>query len=207
MKTFHKSFTIQCPFKIVVCAFALLWCGWIQAENRLYPVSVTLLNQNWGFPFKGRTQFKPLYPGLTIGLYRLRTDKLISFPQSVQLGFFYNNVAGSALFIHLDQGIRSNLKYGFFSEGSLGIGYFHALHPGDIYKRDGNDEYVKAIDFGKPSFMLSLSESIGFDFSQKYGIPVAPFIKGQWIVSYPYFDMVLPIRPSRIIHIGALIYF
>jgi hypothetical protein len=207
MKTFHESFRIQSPYKIVVWVFALLWGCSIHAENRLHPVSVTLLNQNWGFPFMGRTQFRPLYPGLTIGIYRLCNDKLISFPQSVQSGFFYNNAAGSALFVHVDQGIRSRFKCGFFSEASLGIGYFHAFHPGDIYKRNSLDEYAKTTDFGKPSLMLSMSETIGFDLSQRYGIPIAPFIKGQWMVSYPYFDMVLPIRPSRIIHIGALIYF
>ncbi len=207
MKTFHLLLLRCCRKRTIVLSFAVLLCCMIQAESRVHPVSISFLKQSWGFPTSINRNFSPFFPGLTAGICRLRIDKMISFPQSAYLGYFYNGVAGSALYLYGDQGIRSNLKSGFFAEFSLGLGYFHAFHAGDIYTRNSNDEYEKVIDFGKPSFMFSMSQSIGFDLSKKFGIPITPFIKYQCTVSYPYFDKVLPIRPSKMLHLGTLIYF
>lgn len=194
-------------YKMVAFSILLLVCGAMKAENRQHPVSVTIFNQSWAWPFSELNRFSPLYPGLTVGIYRLQNERMFTFPQSVHMGYFYNNACGSALFLHGDQSIRFNLKCGFFIEPSLGLGYFHAFHAHDIYKRNSDGRYGKAVDFGKPSVMFSLSQTIGFDLSKKYGIPIAPFVKIQGIISYPYWEIVLPIRPSNLVHIGTLIYF
>jgi len=206
MKTKQYLIFTCCRSRIIVLFIPLLIFGGIKAENRLFPVSVSVLNQSWAFPMSGFTRFTPLYPGVTTGIFRLRADRLFSFPQSAHLGYFYNNVAGSAAFLYVDQGIHFSPKCGFYADISLGLGYMQAFHPRDIYRKE-NDVYEKVRDLGKPSFMFSFSQSIGYDLTIKFSMPIAPFIKYQWIASYPYFDMVFPIRPSSMVHLGTLIYF
>jgi len=178
-----------------------------RSEDRLFPVSVSVLNQSWGFPFSEFARVSPLYPGLTAGIYRLRHDKLFSFPQSAHAGYYYNNNSGSAFFLYGDQSIRFAPRCGFYIDIALGLGYFHGFHAGENYSRNSENRYEKITDWGKPGMMLSLSQTIGLDLSRKFGIPLAPFIKNQWIFSTPYFDMVIPVKPGILSHIGTLIYF
>jgi hypothetical protein len=107
-------------------------CEGLEAGNRMYPLSVTVLNQSWAFPFSELTRISPLYPGVTAGICRLRNDKLFYFPQSAYAGYFYNNNSGSALFLYVDQSIRFSPKCGFFMDISLGLGYFHAFQPVNV---------------------------------------------------------------------------
>ena len=206
MKT--KQYVIFRSWRILlILLFANAKYFGVLAQERSYPVSVSLLSQSWAFPFSEHARVSPFYPGITAGIFRLRTDKLFSFPQSAQLGYYLNYHAGSALFLHVDQGIRFASKCGLFVELSLGIGYFHGFHANAIYRQNSTGEFEKATDWGKPGMLFTTSQTLGFDLSEKLNIPLAPFIKTQWMASSPYFDMVVPIRPSSMTHIGTLIYF
>ena len=207
MKSVRKFYSIQYPYKVVVIVFVLFLHGKIQAENRLHPLSVSIMKESWGFPSSPELKLSPFYPGISTGIYRLRADKKISFPQSAHLGYFYNNSTGSAIYLYADQGIHLTLKCGYFQEMSIGMGFFNAFHSGKVYKRNDAGEYAKVTDFGKPSLMFSLSETIGIDLYPTHDIPFAPFIKAQWIVSYPYFETVLPVCPTILLQIGSLVYF
>ena len=206
MKTKHFRLFRFYLGRLSVVILIILFPGKLAAKDRIYPLSVTLMNESWAFPFSELGRFDPLYPGFTVGINRLRTDKLITFPQVVNVGYFYNRNVGSAAFLHVNQGIRSALDCGFFFEFSLGLGYFHAFNPGDIYQKQG-EVYEKARNTGKPGLMVSFSQTAGFDLSRKSDLPLAPFIRYQWIASSPYFDMVIPIRPTGLVHLGTLIYF
>jgi hypothetical protein len=197
----RKRLTKIFPFFTIV----LLFQNSVQAQDYKHPLSGSILKQNWAFPFSEISTFSPLYPGLSAGIHRIRTDNLFVFPQSVYLGYYHNHNTGSALYLYMEQGIRFAPKCGFYIEISLGPGYLHAFHAGKIYERKG-DVYVKTTDLGKPSFMVSFSQTIGLDLSRKFNIPLAPFIKTQWMVSYPYFDMVIPIKPVSLVHFGTYIY-
>lgn len=194
-------------FIVNLLLLVLLSFNPLKAREHIHPVSVSVMNQSWAFPFSELTRIDPVYPGLSAGIYRLNPDRIISFPQSLNLGYFYNPNAGSATYLYVDQAARLALRCGFFAEFSAGLGYFHAFHPRPVYTRNENNSYSKTRDWGKPGLMFSFSQTIGFDLQPKFGHRIAPFIRNQWIASTPYFDMVIPIRPTNLTQLGTMIYF
>ncbi len=206
MKTFHYLLLARRQGVTLFVFLLIVGNARLLAQDREWPINVSVFNQQWAFPYYEPLKITPIHPGLEVGISCLKKDKLFCFPQSANLGYFYNTNAGSALFLQINQSIRFSPKCGFFADISLGVGYMHAFHPRDIYRKE-DGIYKKVTDFGKPSIMFSFAQTFGYDFSKKHQLPIAPFIKYQWFASSPYFDMIFPIRPNSLTHIGTIIYF
>jgi hypothetical protein len=174
----------------------------IYAIEQKFPVSASLINHTWAFPFQQVFRIKPFYPGGVAGTeYVYKENKRSRLFQTLNLGFFLNKTTGSAVFLASDFGYRYTTKFGVFADVSLGLGYLHAFYPRKIYRQNEQNEYVKVHDIGKPVVMVSTSFSLGYDCSKKTSLPLSPFIKYQWFAQYPYFELI-PIRPNGILHLG-----
>lgn len=170
------------------------------------PLQVSLVNHSWAFPLMSVARISPLYPGMFLGSEHLYLEgKRSSLGQTATIGGFLNQATGSALLAHTDLMYRYSTGFGLEAGASFGIGYMHAFHSRPTYRLNDNNVYEATPNRGKPSALVSLSISTGFDLEKSTGLPIVPFLKYQWMASTPYTD-IIPIRPHGLLHLGVRFY-
>lgn len=183
----------------------LIFGGATIAAEQSFPVVLSACNHSNALPLSNMFRISPLYPGTLIGTeYRYSDGKVGRLYQTGNIGGFVNTSTGSGLFVESDFAYRYTAGFGLFGETSLGLGYLHVFHPREILRQNDEGVYEKAADWGKPCGMLSLCIGAGYDLSKKTKLAIAPFIKYQFFVQTPYFE-VLPIGMQSLLHIGMRI--
>ncbi|MBN2379972.1 hypothetical protein JXM67_09255 [candidate division WOR-3 bacterium] len=182
-----------------------VFCGLMLAVEQSFPIVISGSNHSNALPLSNILRISPLYPGATIGTEFVWAEgKAGRLFQTGNLGGFVNASTGSGLFAESEFAYRCTASFGLFAETSLGLGYLHVFHPREILRQNDEGVYEKAADWGKPCGMLSLCIGAGYDFAKKTRLPIAPFIRYQFFVQTPYFE-VLPIGMQSLLHLGVRI--
>ena len=198
-----------CKKTILIC-LALLIIGSlpIKAKNVFekkkqdFPLSVSLSNHSWAFPFNNVFRVNPIYPGMAIGTeYYYRNREKNKLFQTAELGGFINNSSGSALYFNSNFGYRYTSKFGLMADASFGLGLYKTYHSRTTYMQQTNGEYHKVKDKGSSSLSANISFGLGYDLSKVSSKKLMPFIRYQWIAGTEYWSLI-GMRPNGILQIG-----
>jgi hypothetical protein len=190
--------------------FTLCYClilNQTQAQNetvkkQTFPISISITNHSWAFPFNKVFRFSPLYPGGSVGTeFYYKNKPAFQLFQTAQIGGFLNKASGSGFYINSNLGIRHTLKFGLEMNLSLGLGYFYSFYPSDTYVQNLNGEFEKSNKSGVGAMSANISLGLGYDFSRKYNKNFTPFIQYQWMASTYYWSLIT-IRPNGLLHAG-----
>lgn len=170
------------------------------------PLQISFGNQCVGLAYQNL--FSAFNPSLSVGTeigYNKRIKHRIS--QTASIGFFANDVIGNTVSLSTDFCYRYNHKSGVFADISLGLGLLNQFHPRDIYEYNSTTgEYDKVKDFGKLAALLENGLSLGYDLSKTTKYPISIFVKHNFFIQSPYFDIKsFPIMPQSITQIGLKI--
>lgn len=188
-----------------VFSLIVVLCGSAFAAGKSFPIVISGCSHSNALPFNNVFRISPLYPGAVIGTeYTWTEGRAGRLFQTGNIGGFVNSSTGSGLFLESEFAYRYTAGFGLFGETSFGLGYLHLFHPRDILRQNEDGEYEKATDWGKPCGMLAFSVGTGYDFFKKTKVPIAPFLKYQFFVQTPYFE-VLPIGMQSLLHLGVRI--
>lgn len=150
-----------------------------------FVLEACFINQAVGSPFDG-TILRIVHPGFSLGTELILKDgRRWQWVGGVRAGYYFNRYNSRALFLLPSIGLRFTLPFGLFAEAGPGLGYLHSFHPGEIWRLNGEGEYEKARDAGKPALMIAGGAGLGFDFSSKAGWPLAVFVRYQSYIQVP----------------------
>jgi|GEM_PF-3034636 len=175
-------------------------------EYYRFPLQVSFGNQCVGLPYQNVfSTFNPaFYLGTEVGYNKNRKHHIC---QTAGLGFYANEVIGNTITLNSDFCYRFTHKSGVFADISLGLGIINQFHPRDIYEYSpSTGAYDKVKDYGKLAILLENGLSLGYDLSYKTKIPISIFIKHNFFIQTPYFDLKsFPFMPQSITQIGLKI--
>jgi hypothetical protein len=115
-----------------------------------------------------------------------------------------NSTIGNTVLFGSDLGYRFTSKSGVYSSLALGLGALWQSHTRETYRYDADsDIFLSANDKGKFASQVGGSIALGYDFSRKHGKRYAVFLKNQFFIQSPYFDVkAFPVMPQNIVQIG-----
>jgi len=115
-----------------------------------------------------------------------------------------NSTIGNTVLFGSDLGYRFTSKSGVYGSLALGLGALWQAHTWETYRFDADSgTYVSANDKGKFASQLGGSIALGYDFSRKYSKRYTVFVKNQFFIQSPYFDVkAFPIMPQNMVQIG-----
>lgn len=167
------------------------------------PLSVSLTNHSWAFPFSQVFRMGPIYPGASVETaYYYRNKEKLDLLQTAQIGGFYNSSSGSALYFNSDLQIKYTANFGLTADLGLGLGYLHSFYPSTTHVQTESGTYETANKAGVGALSANLSLGLGYDLSKKTDLNISPFIRYQWIGSTAYWSL-LNIRPNGLLHLGV----
>lgn len=172
-------------------------------RKQTFPVSVSVTNHSWAFPFQEIFRMSPIYPGVSVEtkLYYKKKERFNLY-QTGQLGGFLNQSAGSGIYINSNIGINYTTHYGLTADASVGLGFFNSFYPSTTYKQNEAGTYDKTNQTAIGAMSANISFGIGYDFQKKYDKHFALFMRYQWIASTNYWSLIT-IRPNGLLHLGA----
>jgi hypothetical protein len=192
-------------FLFTVCCCLIL--NQTQAQNetekkQTFPISISITNHSWAFPFNKVFRLNPLYPGISAGTeFYYKNKPTFKFFQTAQIGGFLNKASGAGCYFNSNIGLRHTMKFGLAIDFSFGLGYFHSFYPSDTYVQNLNGEFEKSNKGGVGAMSGNISLGLGYDFSRKKNKYFTPFIQYQWIAGTYYWSLIT-IRPNGLLHLG-----
>ena len=196
-------------FRHVLC-LSLIWLVGHQGlaqdtqahkSTQNFPLSLSLTNQSWAFPFSKVFRLAPIYPGILVGSeYQYKSRKKTTIYQSLELGGFINRSAGSALYAHTNFGLRYHTNFGLTADLSLGLGYFHGFRPSAVYSLNEEGSYEKVTDKGLGASAANINLQLGYSLKETKQ-NWTPFLGYQWMASTYYWSLIT-IRPSGFLKMG-----
>jgi hypothetical protein len=149
-----------------------------------------------------------IYPGIRFGIeipvYSVNltrnthsgSDKSILKERfvSANSGWYHHPDFHDNLYFTTEWTMRRTYKSGFFTDFNIGAGYSRTFLGGTTYKVDNNGmvNIVKAAGYNHA--LIIAGESIGFDLSEKMGIPFSLFSKLDFLTMFP-FNSTIYFRP------------
>ncbi len=191
--------------RILYTALLLLMVSSVVAQDKKFPVSISLFNNGTSLPGQGYIGVfsKTIHPGLNIGTYHLyRKQKKSELFQTVKLGYFYHRHAQHGLQLYSELGYRYLTSAGIYGEALLGAGYLHSFADVQQFKWE-NGSYVKKANWGRPQFMGTVSLAAGYDF-QKNKLPLRAFLQYQFWLQAPFVNKYVPLLPNSALHLGVI---
>ncbi len=177
-----------------------------KVRKQTFPIATSLTNHSWAFPFKQVFRMNPIYPGISAETeYYYKSKPAFKLYQTGQIGGFYNNSSGSAIYFNSNFGMRYTTKFGLATELSVGLGYFYGFYTSDTYTQNTAGDYEKSKKAGIGAMSGNIAIGLGYDFSKKFDKNITPFIRYQWIASTYYWSLI-SIRPNGLLHLGARFY-
>ncbi|SMG49287.1 hypothetical protein SAMN05661096_03593 [Marivirga sericea] len=169
--------------------------------QKVKQVSVMATTEAIGLPF---TNYAPIHPGIEASITFARNEQ----DKSVQLfnakaGSFYHRKLQIAVYLGGEyQYSRKLFKQKISLDFPIGLGYFHTFYPGEIYEQNGNGDFERVNQFGRPHLYINLG--IGLTYIGRGNIQ--PFIRQEALIQTPFANGI-PVIPHSLIKIGVNIKF
>ena len=169
--------------------FALCATASVQAQEPSRPADK--------FPFKYSIAYfgeLVLHPGMEAELQHPLVHRGRSYAfVAAALGGYYHPRFATGIFLNGKIGYRLALRWGFFLDGRLGVGYLHTFLGAPVYDSNGN----VLPSLGLPSVMPLASIGIGYSFIRTQTAP-SVFTRIVAFGQYPFNSTILP-------HLGVVI--
>lgn len=188
--------------RVLFLSCFLLWESGIgQAQTtKSYPIQISFFNNATLLPGAGELGIfgLPIHPGLRIGTaFTLKQQAKSQWFQTVQLGYYYHRYVHHAIQIYSETAYRYALSSNWDIEGSLGLGYLHAIPATPTFTlKDG--QYEKKAGWGRAQLMGGLSLGIGYHIRPDWRV----FIQSQFYVQTPFVREYVPVLPNLAFHAG-----
>lgn len=184
--------------KILLCLAGLLFVHSLSAQRR--QLTLDLFGNATTLPTHPVQIFKPVHPGLTIGMefpYNDNTKHRIG--QTVKLGLFYHQLVQTGVQLYSELHYSYQVKGGFGLDAQAGIGYIHSIPNHQIFKLN-NGVYEKKTNLGKPEFMGSIAIGAGYYINPEKTNRI--FASYQFWLQAPFVNQYVPVLPNTALHIG-----
>ena len=130
-----------------------------QTHSRIaqFPLEFSLFNHAVSLPFDGII-LNPIHPGFSLGTeFGYSEGKLGRIFQALHAGYYYNKFNAKALLFQTEAGYRYTFGFGLYGDLTVGVGYTHCFHVGDVFKLNSQGEYEQAKDKGKGGLIILVS--------------------------------------------------
>ena len=98
---------------------------------------------------------------------------------SVSLNFFRHHWWMTGISVEPEIGFSRRLPGGLYAQMGLGLGYLHYFwRRKTMEQKEGR--YVQTTDLGRPSLILPLSLTLGYQGSLRDPVSIAPFLTARW---------------------------
>ncbi len=158
-----------------------LWLG-VSFGQRLEKISIMATTEAIAFPF---SRYFPLHPGIDI----TGTLKEVEKPKSTRsfnarIGMFYHRRIETGIYL----GGEYLFSYKLIKEKlgldlPVGLGYFHSIYPGEVYRQTDGGDFEEFNPIGRPSVYVNFG--VGFTYFTKGNIH--PFVRQEVLLEYPLF--------------------
>lgn len=133
---------------------------------------------------------KRMNPAFMIGTdHPLKSGNRWSFFFAVNLGFVQHHWWMTGVSLEPEIGVGRTIPGGFHADLRLGLGYMHFF-----WRRKSlelkNGRYIQATDWGKPSFIVPLSVTLGYRGDPDHALSVSPFVSARWGVQALFLDEI-----------------
>lgn len=185
----------------------LLVTLYLQAQNKNH-YSIAFTNNSSSYPFNTLSGFfkTPFHPGIELSWSRnIKEKKKHDWFRDVKLGYFYHRFVQHGIPIYLNYGYRYKYSKQFYSQISLGGGYFHSIPATEVLKLNDNGDYKNAKGIGRPQAMFALNIGTGYVFKLTNQQPLNLFLEYQARIQTPFVKSYVPILPYNQLAIGTSI--
>jgi hypothetical protein len=146
---------------------------------------------------------EPLHPGFSLGTsYKYFNTGRHELLQTAKMGYFYHRYTQHAVQLYTELGYRYYTKLGLDLGPLLGGGYLHSIPDTQIFELNGQGEYERKTNLGKPQIMLSSSLEIGYTTSVLSLNQLRFFMAYQFWLQSPFVKQYVPLLPNTALHIG-----
>lgn len=165
---------------------------------------ISIFNNQYYFPFLGMTNIisAKYHPGISVGYTRkLKEVKKRTLYLDLKLGLYNHRFIQTGVQLYGDIGYRFSLPGKFFITTDFGLGYLHSIKHQTTFKSDGNGNYTKVKNFGRPQLMTG----IGIGFGKQLVVlstPVRLYIKYHPWFQMPFINSYVPLLPNNSMHLG-----
>lgn len=165
---------------------------------------VNVFTNQYYFPFLGMGNIftAKYHPGISAGFVKdikKKTKSTIYF--DAKLGIYHHRFIQTGIQLYSDIGYRFTLPKKFFVAGEFGLGYLHAIIHQTSFKSNGDGNYTKVKNFGKPQIMTG----IGIKFGKQISVCKNTgrlFINYQPWFQFPFIKSYVPLLPNNSLHLG-----
>lgn len=162
---------------IIIIVLLISKSSFAQYTYGLNELSVSLMNNICGVPF---VRFTPVNPGIETGITFLQNDKTHTKQTvSAYLGYFYNKEIAHSIYLKTTYDFQYKIKQLIGLNAYAGIGYLHAIYPGDGYQFNQDTGNYESHHVNQAFFLSNIGLGIIYIKPKK----IHPFIKYEMIMA------------------------
>ncbi len=165
---------------------------------------VNIFTNQYFFPFLGMGNIftAKYHPGISAGFVKnIKKTEKTTFYYDAKIGLYHHRFIQTGVQLYGDLGYRITLPKKFFAAGEFGFGYLHTIIHQSNFKADGNGNYIKVKNFGKPQVMTGIGIKVGKQITVCKN-PGRLFINYQPWFQFPFIKSYVPLLPNNSLHIG-----